>query len=35
MTREPLPPLNSVFDVPEEELDQIFDSIAGGSDQED
>jgi aldehyde:ferredoxin oxidoreductase len=25
MTREPLPPLNSVFDVPEEELDGVFD----------
>ncbi len=25
MRREPLPPLNPVFDVPEDELDQIFD----------
>jgi aldehyde:ferredoxin oxidoreductase len=25
MTREPLPPHNAVFDVPEEELDNIFD----------
>ncbi len=25
MTREPLPPHNSVFDVPEEDLDKIFD----------
>jgi aldehyde:ferredoxin oxidoreductase len=25
MTREPLPPHNTVFDVPEEELDQIFE----------
>lgn len=25
MTREPLPPTNSVFDVPEEDLDKIFD----------
>jgi aldehyde:ferredoxin oxidoreductase len=25
MTREPLPPHNTVFDVPEEELDGIFD----------
>jgi aldehyde:ferredoxin oxidoreductase len=25
MTREPLPPHNSVFDVPPEELDRIFD----------
>jgi len=25
MTEEPLPPYNSVFDVPEEELDSIFD----------
>jgi aldehyde:ferredoxin oxidoreductase len=25
MTREPLPPHNTVFDVPEEELDSIFD----------
>ena len=27
MTREPLPPHNAVFDVPEEELDHIFDEI--------
>jgi aldehyde:ferredoxin oxidoreductase len=27
MTREPLPPHNSVFDVPEEELDRIFEEI--------
>ncbi len=27
MTREPLPPHNSVFDVPEEELDRIFEGI--------
>ena len=25
MTSEPLPPLNPVFDVPADELDQIFD----------
>jgi aldehyde:ferredoxin oxidoreductase len=25
MTREPLPPHNTVFDVPDEELDQVFD----------
>jgi aldehyde:ferredoxin oxidoreductase len=25
MTRELLPPINSVFDVPEEEMDTIFD----------
>ena len=25
MTQEPLPPLNSVFDVPDEELDGVFD----------
>jgi aldehyde:ferredoxin oxidoreductase len=25
MTREPLPPHNTVFDVPDEELDKIFD----------
>jgi aldehyde:ferredoxin oxidoreductase len=25
MTREPLPPHNSVFDVPTEELDKIFE----------
>ena len=24
MTREPLPPLNPVFDVPEEDLDGVF-----------
>jgi len=24
MTREPLPPLNPVFDVPEEDLDSVF-----------
>jgi len=27
MTREPVPPHNSVFDVPEEELDHIFDEL--------
>jgi len=27
MTREPLPPHNAIFDVPEEELDHIFDEI--------
>ena len=27
MTREPLPPHNAVFDVPESELDHIFDEI--------
>jgi aldehyde:ferredoxin oxidoreductase len=27
MTKEPLPPHNAVFDVPEEELDHIFDEI--------
>jgi len=27
MTREPLPPHNTVFDVPEDELDHIFDEI--------
>jgi len=27
MTREPLPPHNTIFDVPEEELDHIFDEI--------
>jgi aldehyde:ferredoxin oxidoreductase len=27
MTREPLPPHNSVFDVPEEDLDRIFDDL--------
>ncbi len=27
MTREPLPPHNSVFDVPEEQLDSIFEEI--------
>ena len=27
MTREPLPPHNSVFDVPEEDLDGIFDDL--------
>jgi aldehyde:ferredoxin oxidoreductase len=27
MTREPLPPHNTVFDVPDEELDGIFDSL--------
>jgi aldehyde:ferredoxin oxidoreductase len=27
MTREPLPPNNPVFDVPEEDLDHIFDNI--------
>lgn len=27
MTREPLPPLNTVFDVPEEEMDHIFDDL--------
>jgi aldehyde:ferredoxin oxidoreductase len=27
MTKEPLPPHNSVFDVPEEELDRIFEEI--------
>ena len=27
MTREPLPPHNTVFDVPEEQLDHIFDEI--------
>ena len=27
MTREPLPPHNAVFDVPDEELDHIFDEI--------
>ena len=25
MTREPLPPHNTVFDVPEEDLDSLFD----------
>jgi aldehyde:ferredoxin oxidoreductase len=25
MTREPLPPHNSVFDVPPEEMDKIFE----------
>ncbi len=25
MTREPLPPTNAVFDVPDEELDKLFD----------
>jgi aldehyde:ferredoxin oxidoreductase len=24
MTREPLPPTNAVFDVPDEELDSLF-----------
>ncbi len=28
MTREPLPPHNAVFDVPDEELDHIFDELA-------
>jgi aldehyde:ferredoxin oxidoreductase len=28
MTREPLPPHNTVFDVPDEELDSIFDFIS-------
>lgn len=28
MTREPLPPHNSVFDVPEEHLDQLFDELS-------
>jgi aldehyde:ferredoxin oxidoreductase len=28
MTREPLPPHNTVFDVPDDELDSIFDFIA-------
>ena len=27
MTRQPLPPLNAVFDVPEDDLDHIFDDI--------
>lgn len=27
MTREPLPPLNVVFDVPEEDLDSIYDNL--------
>jgi len=27
MTKEPVPPHNSVFDVPEEELDHIFDEL--------
>lgn len=27
MTREPLPPHNAVFDVPDEELDHIFDEL--------
>ncbi len=27
MTREPLPPHNAVFDVPEEQLDSIFDEL--------
>jgi aldehyde:ferredoxin oxidoreductase len=27
MTREPLPPHNAVFDVPEEELDRIFEEL--------
>ena len=27
MTKEPLSPHNTVFDVPEEELDHIFDEI--------
>ncbi len=27
MTREPLPPINTVFDVPEEEMDRIFDDL--------
>ena len=27
MTKEPLPPHNSVFDVPEDELDRIFEEI--------
>ena len=27
MMKEPLPPHNSVFDVPEDELDRIFEEI--------
>jgi aldehyde:ferredoxin oxidoreductase len=27
MTREPLPPLNVVFDVPEDDLDSIYDNL--------
>jgi len=27
MTREPLPPLGAVFDVPEEDLDTLFDDL--------
>jgi aldehyde:ferredoxin oxidoreductase len=27
MTREPLPPHNTVFDVPDDEMDRIFDSL--------